>query len=677
VITLLKKSCLVFSFCVCSINLVTIAQDYDNLEHWAENIAAEYAQETEQEDIALLIEDLLSLTKHPLNINNASREDLERIFFLTDLEIENILYKRYINGPFLTIYELQAVEGLDVKTIKLLQPLIRFGPVETSPGKIRIWGDAFLRSMYQLEKAEGFRKNSEGIRPFAGDPVKLYNRIEITTNRGLSAGLIAEKDPGEPMFANEIKTFDLLTGYLHYQNKKGWIKEAGVGNYQISAAQGLVVQSGMPQRKSSMTTSIRNRRSPFRPSLSASEYSGMNGGYFTIGFERFTFSPFFSLKKRDGRLAADSSCISSLREDGLHRTSAELEQRHNTTELAAGGRISYTGKWIDVEAGHLYYRLDKPLCPEVKPYNQFYFNGKENRNSWLSYVISQRRWLLFGEIAFDQFTHPAFYHGIIWGAAPGFSLVLGHRTIPVKYHAPLAAPMTESSSFAGESGLYSGIKWELPLRITISSYFDYYRFKWLKFNADAPSSGFDWMGVIEKDFDNDATLYIRYRHREKPTNIAYNSAENSVVDIKSDQIKGQFRQKLTGGWQFTTLLQWHFVNIDNNRETGNMLSQDIKWKNTKENFTATLRYALFNSSDYSARMYAYEPDVLYMFSVPAYSGRGSRYLLLINYKIMNNLHLWLRCARWKYDDRDETGTGYQLVRSDKKTTLTAQIRVKF
>jgi hypothetical protein len=185
------------------------------------------------------------------------------------------------------------------------------------------------------------------------------------------------------------------------------------------------------------------------------------------------------------------------------------------------------------------------------------------------------------------------------------------------------------------------------------------------------------MGVIEKDFDNDATLYIRYRHREKPTNIAYNSAENSVVDIKSDQIKGQFRQKLTGGWQFTTLLQWHFVNIDNNRETGNMLSQDIKWKNTKENFTATLRYALFNSSDYSARMYAYEPDVLYMFSVPAYSARGSRYLLLINYKIMNNLHLWLRCARWKYDDRDETGTGYQLVRSDKKTTLTAQIRVKF
>ena len=140
-ILLLKKSCLIFSFCVCSFSFVIFAQDYDNPEYWAENIVAEYAQETELEDMTLLIEDLLSLTKHPLNINSASREDLERIFFLTDLEIENILYKRYVNGPFLTIYELQAVEGLGIKTIKLLQPLIRFGPVEATPGKIKIWGD--------------------------------------------------------------------------------------------------------------------------------------------------------------------------------------------------------------------------------------------------------------------------------------------------------------------------------------------------------------------------------------------------------------------------------------------------------------------------------------------------------------------------------------------------------
>jgi hypothetical protein len=142
-------------------------------------------------------------------------------------------------------------------------------------------------------------------------------------------------------------------------------------------------------------------------------------------------------------------------------------------------------------------------------------------------------------------------------------------------------------------------------------------------------------------------------------------------------LKLQYRQKINPGWQFTSQMQWHFVNEGAENHEGQMVAQDLKWNNEKQTITLTGRLAFFSASGYEARLYSYEPHVLYMFSVPAYSGKGSRYLLMGNFKIAPNLHLWLRAARWKYNDRDVIGSGNQQVNSNRKTELTFQVRLKF
>ncbi|PWE01451.1 hypothetical protein DDZ16_00425 [Marinilabilia rubra] len=651
-----------------------VAQINDQLQDWASDVATAYAEEFDSEDLTFLIEDLLAIARNPININTAGREELERIFFLTDLQVENILYKRYVNGQFLSIYELQAVEGLPLETLKMLEPLLVFGKGDNKYRPLRVWGDAFFRSEFQVERTAGFIQNQEGGRAYMGDRFKVYSRTEMNTNHGFSGGTIAEKDPGEPMFSDRIHGLDLMTGYLHYENSGNWLSEVGVGQYTASAGQGLVLQSGMPLRKSTMVTNIRNRKASFRPSLSASEASGFRGGYASFAFGDFEVTPFFSLKKRDGRIKNDS-ILTSLREDGMHRSLTEIEQRHNTEETALGLKTQWSGKWLQIDAGHLSYRLNRPLVPDQKPYNQFYFSGDKASNSWVSYLLSKNNLLFFGEVAMSGYSEIAFSNGVLWGAAPGFALAMAHRYIPKSYQAPLAGPMTQSSSFSGERGWYTGFKWELPDRWVLSSYFDYYRFEWLKFRVDAPSSGFDWLGNLEKEFRNEAILRIKVRHREKPLNHAEDMNENKVVKVVYDQLKLQYRQLIGDGWQFTTQGQWHFVKSDEQNENGKMLSQDIKWKNNKLSITG--RFALFSASDYLARLYAYEPHVLYMFSVPAYSGKGARYLLLVNYRLLNNLHLWLRAARWQYSDRETIGSGNQLIDADKKTQLTFQMRVKF
>ena len=542
------------------VNPILYSQNFTELQSWAEDVVAEYASEANTEDMILLIEDILDLSRNPININTAKREDLERIFFLSDWQIENILFKRYVNGPYLSIYELQPLEGLNIEIIKNLEPLIYFGPSGYSPSSFKLRGDLFLRGLYPLEKAEGFKPDEDGNKPYLGGPMKLYNRLEIQSNYGLEGGLVAEKDAGEPMFSKGINTFDFLSGYLYYKSESNWIKEVGLGRYQMSAGQGLVVQTSFPQLKSSSAVNIRNRRARFRPSLSSSESSGLNGAFLSIGSKNLFLSPFFSLKKRDGRKNGSDSCFLRLREDGLHRTETELEQRHNIKEYIAGGRISYYGKYLNLDVGHLKYHLNKPVCPNIEPYNKFYFKGQNNRNSWISYVAGIQKCILFGEVAFDDFSHLALYQGMSWNAASGFTLALNYRRIPVRYQAPLAGPMTESNSFSGETGFYTGITWEFPF-FTVSSYFDYFKFNWVKYGIDAPSSGFDWMSNVQS-LETDRSWQIKIRYKERPDNAMYNSNENAIVKQRINQIKCQYRQNIAAHWQFTTLLQWQLVRWD-------------------------------------------------------------------------------------------------------------------
>ncbi len=62
--------------------------------------------------------------QEPVNINAATKRQLEEFPFLTDIQIEHLLAYVYIHGQMQTIYELQLVEEMDKRTIDLLLPFI-------------------------------------------------------------------------------------------------------------------------------------------------------------------------------------------------------------------------------------------------------------------------------------------------------------------------------------------------------------------------------------------------------------------------------------------------------------------------------------------------------------------------------------------------------------------------
>ena len=63
-----------------------------------------------------VIEELSERIQQPVNLNSATKEQLEQFPFLTDIQIENLLAYVYINGQMQTIYELQLVEEINFCT---------------------------------------------------------------------------------------------------------------------------------------------------------------------------------------------------------------------------------------------------------------------------------------------------------------------------------------------------------------------------------------------------------------------------------------------------------------------------------------------------------------------------------------------------------------------------------
>jgi hypothetical protein len=89
------------------------------------------------------------------------------------------------------------------------------------------------------------------------------------------------------------------------------------------------------------------------------------------------------------------------------------------------------------------------------------------------------------------------------------------------------------------------------------------------------------------------------------------------------------------------------------------------------------RVALFGTDDYDSRQYAYERDVLYAFSFPAYFDRGIRHYLLARYQVNKHLDVWFRYARTDITNQPDVGSDLDLIAAPHKTEMKLQVRWRF
>ena len=127
-----------------------------------------------------------------------------------------------------------------------------------------------------------------------------------------------------------------------------------------------------------------------------------------------------------------------------------------------------------------------------------------------------------------------------------------------------------------------------------------------------------------------------------------------------------------------TRAEWNiYEKVGAGRNTGFLLYQDIIYKRLGSKVSFNLRYALFNTPNYDTRIYAYESDVLYAFSIPGYYGKGSRAYVMMKWDLTRGVDLWLRYAQWVYEDRNTISSGNTAIDGNKKGDVTVQLRWQF
>ena len=109
----------------------------------------------------------------------------------------------------------------------------------------------------------------------------------------------------------------------------GCVERAIIGNYRLSFGKGLVINNGMKLSKAMMLSTANRMNAGITKHSSTNESGHFTGAAATITLKHWKFSAFGSYQSADGTYNSDSTGMSSLKTDGLHRTRLERSKKNN------------------------------------------------------------------------------------------------------------------------------------------------------------------------------------------------------------------------------------------------------------------------------------------------------------------------------------------------------------
>ncbi len=658
-------------------------------------------------DYSDLIDDYRYYQKHPVNINDKEEiDELERLKLLNDIQVNNIKRYRELNGDIMSKYELLYVDGINREIIERLLPFVVFGEVKKS-NKISI-KDVFnygrhqllLRYEQTLEQSAGYKipVDSAIYHPGSaclGTPQKFYTRYTFQYRKKVRIGFTLEKDAGEvwnknslpdtvlQLTGNKITSFANFYSAHIYLADMGILKKVVIGDYHLEVGQGLNIWSGLAFGKSAQAIYVKKFGRGLRPNTSVNENRFLRGAAATLQWKSVQLTGFYSNNNIDANLVLtdtlEQPVVTTIQETGLHRTINELLDKDAINLQAYGGHMRFRYKTIELGATFYHSVLDRTIKSSNDLYKRFAFSDKEE-----SHYGMDLNWILnkinfFGEFSLTQSGGYALLAGLNAGPSDRFLFNITYRNYSKDYHNFYSYPFAATQNGNNEEGIYFGFLALLSKQWSLSGYLDFYQFPWLRYRSDFPSLGKDFLFQLNFTPSRRVVMYVKYRHKLKQEN--YNSEYDylaQTADITQDNLRINVSWNLTHNIILKNRVEyvWYQNPLVNKPDNGYLLYQDVLFRPAHLPFNLTFRYALFSTYSWNSRIYAYENDVLYAFSVPAYYGSGQRFYLIAKIDASKRLTFWLRLSRVTFFDRNTIGSGPDQIDGNHKTSVKVQARIK-
>lgn len=650
--------------------------------------------ENEDIDYTTLFDNLFYFYDHPINLNDTKEvESLLEIGLISDLQLLSLKTHIATNNKLMTIYELQAVPGFDLETIRNVLPFVKVSQELFTPNVSfkeimkNSSNEIYLRNIRDVEQKKGYSPKEEidDVR-YLGSPDKLFLRYRFKYLNKISIGFTAEKDQGEEFFKGSQKNgFDYYSAHF-FMKDFGRLKALAVGDYHFQVGQGLTLWSGLAFGKSIDVSSIKRNAVGIRQYASADENNFLRGGAVTLGItKQLNFSAFYSRKKIDANVTDTIDFqnneleFSSFQNSGFHRLNTELNDKDAIQESHFGGRIEYKNQALNIGATGFASEYGGEFNRNLSFYNQFEFSNNKNSVFGVDYNYVHRNFNLFGEISRSENGGVAYVNGLLMSLDPRFSFTVLHRNYQKEYQNLLSNGFAESNT-RNEKGIYMGFDAKVNKQFNFTGYIDFFTFPWLKYQAyTSNTGGYDYNLQLTYKRSRNFTAYIRLKHQIRDIN---NSADESSIYQLVDETRTNYRLNLS--YKITDNLSLKnrvevvkYKKGTNKEELGFLAYQDVVFKPKSKSYSFTARYALFDVESYNARVYAYENDVLYYFYIPAYYKVGSRFYLTARYKYRKKFDFWIRYGIWNYRNEETILSGLEEIQGNTRSDVKVVFRYLF
>lgn len=662
-------------------------QHENETEQQLENLAEQ--QNGEPEDDAYL-QTMLQLRKNKLNLNNIEESELKQLQLISGLQIENLLKYKRLLGNLISVYELQAIPGWDVETIQKMLPFVRVGddkPLSVNLKQRLTSGEHSLLKRFQqvLEKSNGFTRPDSTALRYPGSPLKALFRYKYTFRNLLQFGVTAEKDAGEQVLkGNQKQGFDFYSFHL-FARKLGPVKLLALGDFTVNLGQGLIHWQSLAFKKSAEITAVKRQAEILRPYNSAGEYNFMRGAGITVGLKSLDFTAFASVRKLDGSLHTDTfqtntDYISSILNSGYHRTITEVAKKNAITQSSFGGNVSYTKNSLHIGVNAVAFRFSIPLVRNILPYNQFAIQGIQWSNYSVDYSYTFRNFHFFGEAAMDKNNSKAFVGGILASLDEKVDMSVVYRNIEKSYQSLYGNAFTESTTPTNEKGLFTGISFRPASFLKINAYADVFSFPWLRYRVDAPSRGVDYLFQVSYKPNKQIEVYSRFKNENKAINLAgLDLATRQVYIRPKESWRTQLSYQVSRQFTYNQRLEvlWFDPHEKNRSQQGFLIYIDGRLKPFTKPITLNGRVQYFETDGFDSRLYAFENDVLYSYSIPQFMGKGLRYYLNFNCDISKKMTIWCRWAQTIYANQDHISSGLDQIEGNKRSEIKLQVLYSF
>ena len=503
---------IVFALCM----VLPIHAESFSLDEILEDIYNQLSEDGEvpMEDIQ---EELMEIAENPIDLNHTTADELSRLYFLSDEQIDAILLYQY-KHPFNDIYELQLIDCLKDYEIRNLLPFVE---VEAKGERLEVKGkNLYFREVFHYAKHEiTLRADARNIEDYEGDPMYGKLRYRFNYQNRVMAGVTIGRTQGE--------TWENIDygGFVELRDM-GPMKRVVAGNYQASFGYGLVVGSPFKRGKTAYIQSTATTEEGLKKFGSVGDsYNYFHGIGATAQVSKW----------------ADVSAFYSLRE-------GKEEWKH-----VVG--VNATGRWKQLKVGVTAVEeidaRDEKL--EVK--------GERLEAKGVIGVNARWNWGkvdIWGEVAGSK--------GEQWGIGG----IAGIRYTPIsdlnlraiyRYYSPefdnaYANALCSWTRIKDEHGGYLGIEYNRLSNWQLSAFGDVWK------------SGFETM--IQTDFvpQKDYRMHMRFRMKRKDDKDTYSLRWNMVYKVGQWKMKTQadgnlvyVNSELSYGWSVLQDVEYRFAEV--------------------------------------------------------------------------------------------------------------------